>query len=136
MDYRARQPAVRRRMASLRLTEAERDSCAGDLAEQYAIGRLDDAELGRRVDLLHRAVTHSDLTEVFAGLPAPELYATPARSGRWRWLVFVGASWMAAPFLLIGLVLAVVGREVGALIFVLPALVWLTVFWRWARAKR
>lgn len=136
MEYKARELARRRWMASQRLSEAERDSCAGDLAEQYAIGRLDDAELGRRVDLLHRAVTHSDLTEVFAGLPAPQLYAAPARSGRWRWLVFVGAAWMAAPFLLIGLVLAVVGREVGALIFVLPALMWLTLFWRWARTKR
>jgi hypothetical protein len=41
---------------------------------------------------------------------------------------------MALPFLLVGLVLAVVGREIGAMIFALPAVVWVALFWRWARS--
>jgi DUF1707 SHOCT-like domain len=131
----AQQAARRRRMLPLRLSEADRSACADDLAEQYALGRLDDAEFGRRLDLLNAAVTHGDLAPVYAGLPAPSIYAPqPVRRGRWRWLVFAGAVWMALPFLLVGLVLAVVGREIGAVIFALPALVWVALFWRWARS--
>jgi hypothetical protein len=127
--------ARRRRMLSLRLSEADRSACTEDLAEQYALGRLDDAEFGRRLDLLNAAVTHGDLAPVYAGLPAPSIYAPqPVRRGGWRWLVFAGAVWMALPFLLVGLVLAVVGREIGAVIFALPALVWVALFWRWARS--
>jgi hypothetical protein len=127
--------ARRRRMRSLRLTSAERDVCAGELAEQYALGRIDEDELDRRVDLLHRSVTHGDLEPVFAGLPMPPLSA-PVRSGRWRWLVFAVAVWVAAPFVLLGLVLTAGGREVGAALFGLPALVWVIYWWRWAAADR
>ena len=132
------QVAARRyRAQSLRLAEAERMACAEDLAEAYAVGRLDDAEFGRRLDLLHTAVTHGDLTVVYEGLPVSSLYApAPRRPGRWRWIVFTVAAWMAAPFLLLGMVLGVTGHLVGASIFALPALLWLTVFWRWARAAR
>lgn len=129
--------ARRRRMLPLRLSEADRTACTEDLAENYALGRLDDAELGRRLDLLHSAVTHGDLPPIYAGLPTPSIYTAqpPVRRGRWPWLVFGGAVWLAAPFLLIGLVLAVVGREVGAAFFVLPAFVWIALFFRWARTR-
>ena len=65
------QLARRRRMRSLWLTAGERDTCLDELAEQYAVGRLDKAELDRRMDLLDQAVTHGDLGPVFAGLPWP-----------------------------------------------------------------
>jgi hypothetical protein len=131
----AQQVARQRRMLPIRLTAAERDTCADDLAEQYAVGRLDDAEFGRRMDLLHRAETHGDLQSVFYGLPTPSLYTTasaPRRRGRWRWVVFAGAVWMAVPFVLLSLVLVLFGREIAAAIFGLPALLWVALFWRWA----
>ncbi|HEY4568701.1 MAG TPA: DUF1707 domain-containing protein, partial [Kribbella sp.] len=54
----ARIVAARRRMANLRLTDEERRIATDELAEQFAIGRLDEYELHRRVDLLNDAVTH------------------------------------------------------------------------------
>src|SRR6059058_1380829 len=106
----AREVAARRRMVNIRLTDEERRVCTDDLAEQFAIGRLDEAELHRRVDLLNDAVTHGDLQPIFAGLPAPSLYKPPPRKpGRWRWAAFAGAVWMAVPFVLTGLVFVVFG---------------------------
>lgn len=132
----ARIAAARRRVANIRLTEEERRLCTDDLAEQFAIGRLDEDELHSRIDRLNNAVTHADLQPIFAGLPAPSLYR-PARGkpGRWRWAAFAGAVWMAAPFFLTGLVLLVFGRELAAAIFGLPALVWTFVAYRWAAGK-
>ena len=134
----ARVQAARRRMLSVRLTDEERRVCTDELAEQFAVGRLDEAELHRRVDLLNDAVTHADLQPIFAGLPLPPLYAQePRKPGRWRWAAFVGAVWMALPFALTGLVLLIFGREVAAAIFGLPALAWVFFTYRWAsRPKR
>lgn len=130
----AHQLAQRRRMRTMRLTEAERDTCLDELAEQYAVGRIDKDELDHRVDLLHRAVTRGDLGPVFAGLPAPRL-RTPARAvppGRWRWYVFVLAAWLAAPFLLLGLGFLVAGHTGAGVVIGLPALVWVILVRRWA----
>lgn len=133
----AREVAARRRLANIRLTEEERHTCTDDLAEQFAIGRLDEDELHRRVDLLNDAVTHADLQPVFAGLPTPSLYKPPPRKpGRWRWAAFVGAVWMALPFALTGLVFLVFGREIAAAIFGLPALAWVFFTYRWASRPR
>jgi hypothetical protein len=132
----ARLVAARRRMANIRLTDEERRICTDDLAEQFAVGRLDEDELHARVDRLNDAVTHADLQPIFAGLPAPSLYRLePRKPGRWRWAVFAGAVWMAAPFFLTGLVLLLFGREVAAAIFGLPALVWTLIAYRWASGK-
>jgi hypothetical protein len=129
----AHQLARRQRMRSLWLTAAERDTCLDELAEQYAVGRLDKAELDRRMDLLDRAVTHGDLGPVFAGLPWPT-FRTPRaeRPRRWRRLVFVVAVWLALPFLVLGLALAVAGHAAAGVIFGLPALVWVALWRRWA----
>src|SRR5262245_39654703 len=92
----AHQQASRRRMRSLWLTATERDNCLDELAEQYAVGRLDKSELDRRMDLLDRAVTHGDLGPVFAGLPWPTFRTARAvRPRRWQWrrLVFALAVW-------------------------------------------
>jgi hypothetical protein len=132
----ARVAAARRRSAAIRLTDEERRICTDDLAEQFAVGRLDEDELHSRVDRLNDAVTHADLQPIFAGLPAPSLYQPePRKPGRWRWAAFAGAVWLAAPFFLTGLVLLVFGREVAAAIFGLPALVWTFVAYRWAAGK-
>ncbi|NIK55935.1 DUF1707 SHOCT-like domain-containing protein [Kribbella shirazensis] len=133
----AREVAARRRLANIRLTEEERHRCTDDLAEQFAIGRLDEDELHRRVDLLNNAVTHGELQPVFAGLPTPSLYKIePRKPGRWRWAAFVGAVWMALPFALTGLVFLVFGREIAAAIFGLPALAWVFFTYRWASRPR
>jgi len=97
----ARAAAARRRLAQLRLTDEERRVATDELAEQFAVGRLDELELHRRVDLLNDAVTHGDLQPIFAGLPTPSLYKPAARKpGKWRWAAFAGAVWMAVPFVL------------------------------------
>ncbi|MDX6239641.1 MAG: hypothetical protein QOG10_4456 [Kribbellaceae bacterium] len=133
----ARVVAARRRLLTVRLTDQDRRICSDELAEQFALGRLDEQELDRRVDLLHAAVTHGDLIQVFAGLPLPPLYAQePRKPGRWRWAAFVGAVWLAVPFVLIGLVFLVFGREIAAAIFGVPALAWVYFAWRWASGRR
>ncbi|MEV6410988.1 DUF1707 domain-containing protein [Kribbella sp. NPDC051718] len=131
----ARAVAARRRMQPLRLTDEERHLAIDELSEQFAIGRLDEVELHRRVDIANEAVTHADLQPAFHGLPQPALYApTPRQPGRWRWAAFIGAVWLALPFFLTGLVFLVFGREIAAAIFALPALAWTAVIWRWAKA--
>lgn len=136
-SHEARQVAARRRMSAVRLTQAERHLCSDELAEQFALGRLDEDELDRRIDLLHAATTHADLQQVFVGLPMPPLYTRqPQRSGRWRWAVFAGAVWMAVPFVLLGLVFLVFGREIAAAIFGVPALAGVFLTWRWAHRPR
>ncbi|TDW17651.1 DUF1707 SHOCT-like domain-containing protein [Kribbella kalugense] len=133
----ARVAAARRRVAQIRLTDEERRVATDELAEQFAIGRLDELELHRRVDLLNDAVTHGDLQPIFAGLPVPSLYKPAARKpGRWRWAAFAAAAWMAVPFVLTGLVFLVFGREIAAAIFGLPALAWVFFTYRWASQPR
>jgi len=131
----ARVVAARRRMLPVRLTDEDRRVSIDELSEQFAIGRLDEAELHRRVDIVNEAVTHADLQPAFQGLPTPAFYAPkPRQPGRWRWAAFVGAVWMALPFFLTGLVFLVFGREIAAAIFAVPALAWVAVMWRWAKA--
>ncbi|GAA3083356.1 DUF1707 domain-containing protein [Kribbella aluminosa] len=133
----AREVAARRRMVNIRLTDEERHICTDDLAEQFAVGRLDEDELHRRVDLLNDAVTHGDLIPIFAGLPTPSLYKpAPRTPGKWRWAAFIGAVWMALPFALAGLLFLVFGREIVAAIFGLPALAWVFFAYRWASRPR
>ena len=129
----ARVAAKRRRLANVRLTDEERRICTDELAEHFAVGRLDEVELHRRVDQINHAVTHADLQPIFADLPTPSLYQPPPRkTGRWRWAVFAGAVWLAVPFVLTGLVFLVFGREIAAVMFGLPALAWTFFTYRWA----
>ncbi|HYJ67608.1 MAG TPA: DUF1707 domain-containing protein [Nocardioidaceae bacterium] len=134
--WEAHQYARRRRTRSLRLTAAERDACADELAEQYALGRIEKDELDRRIDLLHQSETHGEVGPVFAGLPSLPLDRPPSRPGRWRWLVFAIAVWLAIPFVLIGLVFVAAGRGIAAVVFVIAAVVWVLFWWRWASVYR
>ena len=132
----ARVAAARRRVAALRLTDAERDNSAAQLAEQFVLGRLDRDELENRLELLNRAMVHGDLVPVFEGLPMPMLYAPgPRRPARWPWVVAAGVASLALPFLTIGMVLVVLGREVAAAFFVGPALLWMLLAGRWASRR-
>jgi hypothetical protein len=133
----ARAAAARRRMAQVRLTDEERRIATDELAEQFAVGRLDEGELHRRVDLVNSAVTHGELEPALAGLPVSSLYAPPARkAGKWRWAAFAGAVWLAVPFVLAGLLFLVFGREIAAAIFGVPAVVWVVYAYRWASKPR
>ncbi|MET7278150.1 DUF1707 domain-containing protein [Kribbella sp. NPDC005582] len=133
----ARVVAARRKLANIRLTDEERRICTDELAEQFAVGRLDELELHRRVDLLNDAVTHADLQPIFKNLPAPSMYQPrPKQAGRWRWAVFAGAVWTAVPFVLVGLIFLVFGREIAAAVFGVPALLWTLVAYRWASQSR
>lgn len=133
----ARVVAARRRMAAIRLTDEDRRVVSDELAEQFAIGRLDERELHRRIDLLNTAATHGELEPALAGLPVSSLYAPPARKpGKWRWAAFAGAVWLAVPFVLAGLLFLVFGREIAAAIFGVPAVVWVAYAYRWASKPR
>jgi hypothetical protein len=56
----------------LRAGDAERDAVADRLAAHAAAGRLDVAELERRLDAVHAAIVRRDLIEVEADLPVAD----------------------------------------------------------------
>jgi hypothetical protein len=60
----------------LRLSDAEREQAAAELAEHYAQGRLTHEEHGERLDRIWAARTRGDLRPVFVDLPGR--YAAPA----------------------------------------------------------
>jgi uncharacterized protein DUF1707 len=129
----ARVEAARRRVQTVRLTDAERETCTAHLAEQYALGRIDRDELEERMDLLNQASVHADLASVFAALPMPPLYnRVRTRPPRWPWALGAVIASLAVPFLMLGAVLLVLGRESAAVIFAGPALVWMLLSARWA----
>ncbi|GAA1549503.1 hypothetical protein GCM10009804_02490 [Kribbella hippodromi] len=133
----ARIAAARRRLAQVRLTDEDRRVVTDELSEQFAVGRLDEDELHRRVDLVHQALTHADLQPILAGLPVSSLYQPVARSSsKWRWAAFIGAVWLAVPFVLAGLLLLVFGREIAAAIFGIPAVAAIAYTYRWASRPR
>jgi hypothetical protein len=78
---RRRRSAPKQTRSPAPLTDPERSLCSAALAEQFDAGRISEAELSRRSHALYAARTRADLTAVFAGLPAPDLDATPPGSG-------------------------------------------------------
>lgn len=58
----------------IRLSDADRDRAAADLADHYAEGRLTTEEHAERLDAIWTARTGADLAPIFADLPrrAPE----------------------------------------------------------------
>ena len=65
--------------AQLRIGDAERERAASELAEHYAVGRLDRDEHAERLDRIWAARTQADLDPVFADLPAHSP-STPGRA--------------------------------------------------------
>jgi hypothetical protein len=87
----------------LLLSDDDRSACSYALANQFAAGRIDQDELGRRTDLLFAARTRGELDRVFDGLPAPTL-TDPATSGSRR----AGSGligWIVLPVLIMGLLI-------------------------------
>lgn len=129
----ARIAAARRRLQTVRLTDAERETCTAHLAEQFALGRLVRDELEDRLDLLNRASVHGDLAPVYESLPMPPLYIRLRRHPpRWPWALGAVVASLAVPFLMLGTVLLVLGRETAAVIFAGPALLWMLLAAHWA----
>jgi uncharacterized protein DUF1707 len=63
----------------LRVSDAERADVADRLSKHYGDGRLDRDEFNERLDQAMKAKTRSDLTGLFADLPATETPPTPQR---------------------------------------------------------
>jgi hypothetical protein len=74
----------------IRLSDADRDRAAADLAEHYAEGRLTTEEHSERLDAIWTARTHADLRPIFEDLPrrSPER-GTRGRSRRWHSVPFL-----------------------------------------------
>jgi hypothetical protein len=74
----------------IRLSDADRDRAAADLADHYAEGRLTTEEHAERLDAIWTARTHADLKPIFEDLPrrAPER-ATRGRSRGWHSVPFL-----------------------------------------------
>jgi hypothetical protein len=71
--------------AGLRVSDAERDAVAAELAEHLKDGRLDAAEFDERVGQAVSAKTRGDLDPLLADLPRPAPAPTPAARRRVGW---------------------------------------------------
>jgi hypothetical protein len=68
--------------AGLRVSDAERDAVAAELAEHLKDGRLDTAEFDERVGHAVTAKTRGDLDRLLADLPRPDPVPPPAARRR------------------------------------------------------
>lgn len=73
-----------------RLSDADRDRAAAELADHYAEGRLTTDEHAERLDAIWTARTHADLRPIFEDLPR----RAPERAGGGR-----SRGWNSVPFL-------------------------------------
>ena len=71
--------------AGLRVSDAERDAVAAELAEHLKDGRLDTAEFDERVGQAVTAKTRGDLDRLVADLPRPDPVPPPAARRRGSW---------------------------------------------------
>lgn len=69
----------------LRVSDAERDAVAAELAEHLKDGRLDAAEFDERVGRAVTAKTRGDLDRLLADLPRPAPAPPPAPRRRTAW---------------------------------------------------
>jgi len=96
-------------LEKLRLSDDDRSTCSSALADQFAAGRIDQAEFDRRTDPLLAARIREDLDAVFEGLPQPTLaapYQPPpgTRPPSWGTL-----AWILLPVIV---VIAIIGGHV------------------------
>ena len=80
--------------------DADRERIIGLLREHYAQGRLDDAELDRRVGVVLAADFGDEAAAALAGLPALVPAGPPARKARRRahaQAAQPGAGWVPTP---------------------------------------
>jgi hypothetical protein len=89
--------------AGLRVSDAERDAAAAELAEHLKEGRLDAAEFDERVGQAVTAKTRGDLDRLLADLPRPAPAPPPAPRRRTGW------PWPLVPIALFVIFMAVAG---------------------------
>jgi hypothetical protein len=113
------------RAGQLRIGDAERERAAEQLAEHYALGRLDREEHAERLDRVWAARTQAELDPVFADLPghraaSPHQAAPrpPAQRRRRR------GSQLPAPLLVLLVVLATVAVASNLPLILLGLGVW------------
>src|SRR4051795_6273174 len=105
----------------LRVGDAERDAVAEHLAAHAAAGRLDVAELERRLDAVHAAIVRRDLVEVESDLPVA---APPARAH------------VSQPSILVPVIAAlIIAASVAAGHPLVPPFLVAVVLWRAARRQ-
>ncbi|MCD9872459.1 DUF1707 SHOCT-like domain-containing protein [Streptomyces guryensis] len=120
------------RAADIRVGTAERERAVAALSEHMAAERLTRDEFEARIDVAYRAVSQSDLRDLFADLPAPDWEgalstgspaapepAAPAYGMAGRAAALAGAVLPAAG--VIGLVLAVLTGSWYWLVLLPPA---------------
>jgi Domain of unknown function (DUF1707) len=71
--------------AGLRVSDADRDAVAAELAEHLKDGRLDTAEFDERVGQAVTAKTRGDLDRLLADLPRPDPGSPPSPARRAAW---------------------------------------------------
>lgn len=67
-----------------RIGDAERDRAADLLRDNFAEGRLDQAEFDERIGRALTAKTQADLDPLFVDLPGPRPSGAPATTGAYR----------------------------------------------------
>lgn len=84
----------------MRISDADRDRAAADLAEHFAQGRIDAEEHAERLDAIWTARTGADLAPIFADLPRPAAAPPPERRGaRFGSRPHGRGGWHGVPFL-------------------------------------
>lgn len=118
------------------VSDQERDTAAGLLADAFAQGRLPAAELDARTSAALSARTRGDLDEVLRDLGG---WRPPVRSHPVRVAVFGVVALVCSPFVLLGFLLFLFGSDagdhVGGLVFLVVLLPGLLALWRWARPR-
>ena len=107
----------------LRVSDAERAEVADRLSKHYGDGRLDQAEFNGRLDQAMSAKTHSDLSGLFADLPAiePSEAVTPQRPVPRAGRQGPGRPRYRIPFLVLVIVITVaVGQDLVRGLFFWP----------------
>ena len=135
----------------LRISDAERELAAAELAEHYAQGRLTTDEHTERLDRIWAARTRSDLAPVFRDLPGgaygpASSVASPRSVERGYWAggprLWAGRRGVPAPLLVVLVVLVAVSAATHVPVFLAGILVLVFVMGRhrrramWSRPGR
>ena len=112
-----------------RIGDVEREVAVSALADHFAAGRLDHAELDVRLESAYRATTGDELAGLFADLPAPAPFRPSRRALRRGDRRTGPRGWPAVPVLPVLLVLAVVASAGPPDRWHFP--VFLPVLWLW-----
>jgi len=132
----ARSAEVERTDQEMLVGDVEREAALSGLAQAYGDGRLTQAELDRRTDLVLHASTRGNLDEAYDDLPK---VADRPNSVSARRTTFAVVAIMSVPLVVLGLLLLGAeetgGKVFGAVLLVGPVLT-LLVLGSWAFSQR